>query len=185
MKSKNKHIKDIFIIVLIIIININMVSYAFEETGNMDYIWFDKEVTNVFVNPSDEPKLNSKCAVVFDRSSKTVLFGNNENEKVPMASTTKIMTAIIALENCNLSDIVKISKKAANTGGSTLGIVEGSNISLESLLYGLLLRSGNDTAVAIAEHIARKHGRFFYYYEQKSKRAKFKKYQFCNSTWIR
>ena len=58
-----------------------------------------------------------------------------------MALTTKIMTAIIVLENCDLSENVKISTKAANTGGSTLGITAGSTISLESLMYGLLLRS--------------------------------------------
>ena len=69
-----------------------------------------------------------------------------------MASTTKIMTATIILENCNLDDIVTISKKSANTGGSRLGLKTNDKISVLNLLYGLLLCSGNDAAVALAEY---------------------------------
>lgn len=65
-----------------------------------------------------------------------------------MASTTKIMTAIVVIENANLYDTVTISKKSAGTGGSTLGIHEGDKITVCDLLYGLLLKSGNDDAVA-------------------------------------
>ena len=64
------------------------------------------------------------------------------------------MYKIIHLENCDLQEEVHISKKAANTGGSTLGISSNSNLTMQTLLYGLLLRSGNDCAVAIAEHIS-------------------------------
>ena len=63
------------------------------------------------------------------------------------------MTAIVAIENGDLTDKVVISKKAATTGGSEVGIVAGSEVTLESLMYGMLLKSGNDCAVAIAEHI--------------------------------
>jgi len=71
-----------------------------------------------------------------------------------MASTTKIMTAILAVENGNLKDEVAISKRAASIRGSTVGLREGDKLSLEELLYGLLMSSGNDAAIAIAEHIA-------------------------------
>ena len=71
-----------------------------------------------------------------------------------MASTTKIMTCILALENCSLTENVKISKKASSIHGSTLGLIENMTISLKDLLYGLMLRSGNDCAIAIAEHIS-------------------------------
>ena len=64
-----------------------------------------------------------------------------------MASTTKIMTAIIVLENSNLNNIVEVSKKAANTGGSRLGLKTGDKITIRDLLYGLLLCSGNDNSV--------------------------------------
>ena len=68
-----------------------------------------------------------------------------------MASTTKIMTATIIIENCNLEETVEVSKKAANTGGSRLGLKTGDKITIKDLLYGLMLRSGNDAAVALAE----------------------------------
>ena len=69
-----------------------------------------------------------------------------------MASTTKIMTATIIIENCNLNDTIEISKKAAGTGGSRLGLKSGDKITVKDLLYGLMMRSGNDAAVALAEY---------------------------------
>lgn len=74
-------------------------------------------------------------------------------KKVKMASTTKIMTAIIVIEKSNLDDIVTISRKAAGTGGSRLGLHAEDKISVHDLLYGLLLCSGNDAAVALAEYV--------------------------------
>ena len=96
--------------------------------------------------------INARSYVVLDRKSKKVLLGKNEYTKAKMASTTKIMTATIILENCNLDDIVTISKKSANTGGSRLGLKTNDKISVLNLLYGLLLCSGNDAAVALAEY---------------------------------
>ena len=99
-----------------------------------------------------EPDVNSRACVVIDRKTKCVLFGKNENTKKKMASTTKIMTATIIIEKCNLSDTIEISKKAAGTGGSRLGLKTGDKITVLDLLYGLMLRSGNDAAVALAEY---------------------------------
>jgi len=82
------------------------------------------------------------------------IYEKNAFTKKPMASTTKVMTAIIAIENNELNDIVKVSKKAANTGGSSVHLKQGQEIKLEELLYGLMIASGNDAAVAIAEHTA-------------------------------
>lgn len=98
--------------------------------------------------------LNSRSCIVLDRLTKKVLFGKNEYSKVKMASTTKIMTATIILENCDLNQTVEVSKKAANTGGSRLNLKTGDKITIRDLLYGLLLRSGNDAAVALAETAA-------------------------------
>ena len=69
-----------------------------------------------------------------------------------MASTTKIMTATIIIENCNLNDTIEVSKKAAGTGGTRLGLKSGDKITVRDLLYGLMMRSGNDAAVALAEY---------------------------------
>lgn len=99
-----------------------------------------------------EPDVNSRACVVIDRKTNSVLFGKNENSKKKMASTTKIMTATIIIEKCNLSDTIEISKKAAGTGGSRLGLKTGDKITILDLLYGLMLRSGNDAAVALAEY---------------------------------
>ena len=98
--------------------------------------------------------LNTRSCIVLDRLSKKILYGKNEYNKVKMASTTKIMTATIIIENCNLEETVEISKKAANTGGSKLGLKTGDKITIKDLLYGLMLRSGNDAAVALAETCA-------------------------------
>ena len=100
------------------------------------------------------PAINSRAYVVIDRKSNTILVGKNENQKKKMASTTKIMTALVVIEHTNLSDTVEISKKAASTGGSRLGLKTGDKITVSDLLYGLMMRSGNDAAVALAEHIA-------------------------------
>ena len=100
-----------------------------------------------------EPTINSRAAIIYDRSSGTILFEKNENEKRKMASTTKIMTAIVVIEKSNLEDIVTVSSKAAGTGGSRLGLHTDDKISVLNLLYGLLLCSGNDAAVALAEYV--------------------------------
>ena len=80
-----------------------------------------------------EPSINSRAAIVYDSNSGLVLFGKNENEKRKMASTTKIMTAIVVIENSNLNDIVTVSSKAAGTGGSRLGLHTNDKISVKKL----------------------------------------------------
>lgn len=96
-------------------------------------------------------KLNSRSCIVLDRTSKKILYGKNEFNKVKMASTTKIMTAIVVIEMDDLNKTIEVSKKAANTGGSRLGLRTGDKITIKDLLYGLMLCSGNDAAVALAE----------------------------------
>ncbi len=100
------------------------------------------------------PDVNSRSCVVLDRNSNTILYGKNEKNKVKMASTTKIMTALVVLENSSLDTTVEASKKAAGTGGSRLGLKTGDKITIRDLLYGLMLCSGNDAAVCLAESIA-------------------------------
>ena len=112
-----------------------------------------QETLEISSNNKDILKdINSRAYIVIDRNSNRILCGKNEFEKRKMASTTKIMTATVVIENSNLSDTVEISKKAANTGGSTLEIKTGDKITIKDLLYGLMLRSGNDCAVALAEY---------------------------------
>ena len=97
--------------------------------------------------------LYSKAYCVMDADTKRVLFGKNAEEKMPMASTTKIMTCILALEEGNLSDTVTVSSYASTMPDVQLNIREGETYLLKDLLYSLMLESHNDTAVAIAEHL--------------------------------
>lgn len=91
---------------------------------------------------------------VIDADSRRILACGNEREKRGMASTTKIMTALVALENCSPEEIVTISKNASYTEGTSLYLKEGEQVKMIDLIYGLMLNSGNDAAVAIAEHIS-------------------------------
>ncbi len=100
-----------------------------------------QEIVESATKPNNEPVLNSKSAIIYDRTTKKVIWGKNEYTKRAMASTTKIMTAIVVLENSKLTDTVTISKKAANTGGSRLKLNTGDKITVNDLLYGLMLRS--------------------------------------------
>lgn len=111
--------------------------------------------TNCFFAVTDinEPKITSSAAILMEQDTKRVLYGKNARNKVKIASTTKILTAIVAIENKSLDEKVIISKKAAGTGGSTVGLKSGNEVSLKSLMYGMLLKSGNDCAVSIAEHV--------------------------------
>lgn len=97
--------------------------------------------------------ISAEAAVLLDWNSGRVLYAKKPHLQKPMASTTKIMTAIIALEKGNLHDEIITSAQAAAVGGSSIWLEAGEKKTLEELLYGLMLRSGNDAATAIAEHI--------------------------------
>lgn len=103
---------------------------------------------------NNEPSnLYARAACLMDADTGRILYGKNEEQVMPMASTTKIMTLIVALENGNLDDEVEISQKAAKQPKVHLGVKEGEKYKLIDLLYSLMLESHNDSAVAIAEHI--------------------------------
>ena len=135
---------------ILIINNINV--FADDGADNVDINEIE-EVIETASETVDEPKIISRYAIVLDRDSKAILYGKNEKTKTKMASTTKIMTSLIVIENTNLNNIVEISGKAAGTGGSRLKINKGDKITVRDLLYGLMLRSGNDAAVALAEYV--------------------------------
>ena len=103
---------------------------------------------------SEPLHVDAKAAVLIDADSGRVLFAQNADEMLPMASTTKIMTAVLALENCALDEPVTAGENASGVEGTSIYLSVGETLSMEHMLYGLLLRSGNDAAVAIAEHVA-------------------------------
>lgn len=98
-------------------------------------------------------EVSASAAVLMDMDSGRVLYEWNAGTRMLIASTTKILTALVAIRDGNLSDMVKVSREAAYTEGSSMYLKEGEELALETLLYGLLLCSGNDAAVAIAEHV--------------------------------
>ncbi|MBC7766332.1 MAG: D-alanyl-D-alanine carboxypeptidase, partial [Hyphomonadaceae bacterium] len=114
-------------------------------------------------------EISAVSAVVIDRITGRVLYEKNASQKRAMASTTKIMTALVALEDGRLEDTVTVSKKATLTEGSSMWLTQGEKLPLNDLLYGLMLNSGNDAAVAIAEHIAGSTEQFVSRMNQKAK----------------
>ncbi len=108
---------------------------------------------NVSVTKADGLKVSARSAILLEASTGRVLYQQNAYAKMPMASTTKIMTALVALENGNLGDTVVVSRNASGIEGSSIWLSEGESMSLSDMLFGLMLASGNDAAIAIAEHI--------------------------------
>ena len=96
------------------------------------------------------PSVSARSAVLADAKSGAVLFEKNADERLAMASTTKIMTAKIILSKTSLSDVVTVPKEAALIEGSSIYLKEGEKITVKDLLYGLLLESGNDAAYTLA-----------------------------------
>ncbi len=105
-------------------------------------------------NVKASPEVSAKSAVCIHYGTGQVLYAKNAEEKLPMASTTKIMTALLALEKGDLEEVVTIGANAQGVEGSSMYLKVGETLTLRELLYGLMLSSGNDAAVAIAEHIA-------------------------------
>lgn len=108
----------------------------------------------MIVLAEERPEISSGAAIVIDSKTGEVLFEKNPNKKMYPASLTKIATAIYAIEKGNLNDIVKVGKNARVTDGTRVYLEEGETVTLRKLIQGLLINSGNDAGVAIAEHLS-------------------------------
>lgn len=133
----NKRLKCCFIILVLVL---NMV---FSKQG------FGEETKEL-----KESELSAKSAVLIDGKTGRVLFGKNYNNKMAMASTTKIMTCIVALENASPDEVVEISKRAASMPKVHMNAIKGEKYKIGDLLYAMMLESYNDVAVAVAEGVA-------------------------------
>ena len=134
MKRSNPYIFISIFLLLVLTFSV-MTIYAFGEKKN--------ERTNV----------SAKSASLYLHETGEFLFSKNADVRMPMASTTKIMTALVAIESCSLSDMVKIDESAIGTEGSSAYLKSTDVLSMEELLYALLLQSANDAAVAIACYV--------------------------------
>ena len=112
---------------------------------------------------------SAKSSIIMDVNTGRILHKYNEDLKLPMASTTKIMTTLIAIENADLNEIVTISEKASLQEGSSVYLKIGEKVRLEDLLYAIMLKSGNDAAYAVAEHISRNIENFSQLMNEKAK----------------
>lgn len=132
-RNNNNYYKFLLILALILLCGIVSSSFAFAEA-----VQFSS---------------TARSAIVVDRESGRVLYSKNSDERLPMASTTKIVTALTVINNGNLDDVVTIPKAACGIEGSSIYLREGEHLTVRELLYGLMLRSGNDSAVALALHV--------------------------------
>lgn len=131
-----------------------------------------------------EVSVSAKSAICLHYPTGQVLYAKNADEKLPMASTTKIMTALVALENAKLSDMVTVGENAAGVEGSTMYLKKGEKLSMSDLLHGLMLSSGNDAAVAIAEHVAGSEEAFCELMNQKAESLGCSNTQFQNANGL-
>ncbi|TCO79822.1 D-alanyl-D-alanine carboxypeptidase family protein [Marinisporobacter balticus] len=135
---------------------------------------------NSFICFSETAQISASSAIVMDVKTGRVLYKKNINEKKPMASTTKIMTALLALEKMDLNKIVKIPNNAVGIEGSSIYLKKDEKMKMKDLVYGLMLRSGNDSAVAIATTISGSVENFAQLMNKRSKEIGAKNTNFMN-----
>jgi D-alanyl-D-alanine carboxypeptidase len=117
---------------------------------------------------TSEPQVSAHAAAMIDVQSGRILYAKHADERLPIASLTKIMTAIVAIENSRLTDMVTVPPEAVGVEGSSIYLKAAERIPLKDLLYGLMLRSGNDAAVAIARHVGGSVEGFVYMMNEKA-----------------
>lgn len=121
--------------------------------GNGDQAAGDGQQTDVNTNDPTGLGLAAESAVLIDAKTGQILYEKEKDKKQFPASTTKVMTALLTLENTNLDDVVTISHNAEYTEGSRIYLFEGEKLTVEQLLYAMMLASANDAAIALAEHV--------------------------------
>lgn len=100
------------------------------------------------------PEINAQGSALIDASTGTVIYGKNENCTFEPASTTKVMTALVVLDKCNLTDEVTVTQNFTDIDGTAIGLLNGDVLTVHDLLLGLILESGNDCANALAYHVS-------------------------------
>ena len=123
-----------------------------KSESNISNDWFP---TSKNSKNTDSLNISARSAILVDYDTGEVIYAKNPLERLPAASTIKIMTALVTLENAKLSDKFTVSERAAKIGENAMGLTQGETLTLEELLYGAMLVSGNDAAVTIAEGVFR------------------------------
>ena len=128
--------------------------------------------------------ITAKSVYVYDLTAQKALFAKNPDLKLPTASTLKILTAIVTLDNSSLENIFSVSAKAANVGEDSMLLSEGERLTVKDLLYGLMLPSGNDAAITLAENIAGDESKFVEIMNQKAQKIGMNDTFFVNTSGL-
>ena len=126
------------------------------ELENYLFLPEEKDLAPIKNSEVSEIKVSAKAAIISDAATNKILYQKDINEKLPIASLTKLMAALVVLDKTNLDDVVTINAKAAEVEGKKGNLFPGEKITVENLLYILLAHSGNDAAVALAEYVGEK-----------------------------
>jgi D-alanyl-D-alanine carboxypeptidase len=126
------------------------------ELENYLFLPEEKNFAPIKNSEISEIEISAKAAIISDVATNKILYQKNINEKLPIASLTKLMAALVVLDKADLDDVVIINVKAAETEGKKGNLFPGEKITVENLLYILLAHSGNDAAVALAEYVGEK-----------------------------
>ncbi len=138
----------------------------------------------LIIIPINTKALSASSVTLMDMDTNRVLYSYNQNDPRLIASISKIMTAIVAINNSNISDIVKIDKSVLKSYGSGIYVEVGEKMSLENLLYGLMLRSGNDAAIQIANYVGGSMESFVSLMNETAKNIGMKRTTFINSSGL-
>ncbi len=170
----NNHKKYSFILIvapliLLIILNAHLFGKRQPEKKTVPKETVEQKYGRTLINPikqdldwnisletseSSKPEISGKSGILVDNTTGNTLFNLEVTTRFKIASLVKIMTAVVALEHINVTDEITVSLKAASVGENSMGLTSGETYTLEELLYGLVLNSGNDAATAIAEGVA-------------------------------
>ena len=144
--SKNKRFNIVFLFVFMFFI-------VFTVGDDNKNVYAENNLSSMFVDKISYTS-SAKSAYLMETTTGRILYEKNSEQKLPMASTTKIVTAITVLDNCeNLDEVVNIKSNSVGIEGTSIYLREGEQLTVRELLYGLMLRSGNDASVALANHI--------------------------------
>jgi serine-type D-Ala-D-Ala carboxypeptidase (penicillin-binding protein 5/6) len=122
--------------------------------GGYPPLRLDPDGVRALAESRNAPPFSARAALLVDLDADQTLYSLRPDDKLSPASTVKIMTALLTLQKGNLDDVVQVSARAAGTQGSRMGLTQGERLTVRDLIYGLLLPSGNDAAVALSEYIA-------------------------------
>jgi len=161
----------------------DLLTKSFPNIFGSSQIW-KPNIERVKESSIKMPEITATAAISYDLSEEKLLYDKNSRSKLPMASLTKIITAIVALENEPIDKTFVVNRFAAEIGENTMGLSEGEKLTLEELLYGLILHSGNDAAETIVQGSRFGRGNFIYLMNKKAEDLGLTDTHFTNPTGL-